>query len=136
MDVPYTPGGKGTMLLPGVSVRFTQADFSGNGYQYQLEPAGGSNRAGAVYSFDGSFRQEQGLPDRILLESYLVDQSGQPQARGRFGPLYPMIGGMAMGSGGFKPGQKIAALRYEIAVHPREQQLPFVVTDITTPDAP
>jgi hypothetical protein len=84
-------------------------------------------------SFDGQLREGMTLPDRMIAEKYLVDSAGDA-----INENHHVMGsfegnGAENGTGGMSGSDKIAAMRFEIAVGLKEQEVPFTLKNIKVP---
>jgi hypothetical protein len=124
VEVPFEPNDNWVPLTPDLEILVREATCAGSSYRYRIEasPQGSVMRRLCV---------GDSLPGRFVLAQQLIGADGKPT---HYGPGFPHlpahVGGSGSGGGG---NSQITAIRYVIAVNPRECKVPFQLEDIPLP---
>jgi hypothetical protein len=129
VDLPYTAGGPAVDVLPTSRLKFKSATKAANNYAYELVNELGQGGA----DFFGQVSVQRPLPDRAIVNAYLIDADGKPLMQNVIHPAGFNGAGAGNGTGGLPGSDKIAAMRFDIAVGLREVRVPVVLKNIDVP---
>jgi hypothetical protein len=109
-------------------VRLTRAELDSKSYyHYAMERQGD----GADMPRARLLKEDQHLPSRFPTHFNFIDAQGRViRERPRHWMMQGLEGG---GTGGFDGAERIAAMRFYIAVNTREVRVPFVLRDVELP---
>ena len=125
VEVPFEPNDNWVRLTPDLEILVREAGNTESSYRYRIEtsPQGDAMRPLSV---------GDGLPRRFVVAQQLIGADGKPTRYSSPFPHLPAhVGGNGSGSGGNHP---IKAIRFVIAVNPRDHKVPFQLEHIPLPN--